>query len=135
MEGFPVSELFRKDTPHSTKLFSAIETVLLQNPSASSTEVVCQALSILTDVNQDFIEQRSPAFFEFLLEKLSVPYPLSGKRCAIFSINHVVTFPFHYKNVVGFLVQLDDIHADVELRYWLKCFYGFRILSVCHYKC
>ncbi|MCB1082078.1 MAG: peptide ABC transporter substrate-binding protein, partial [Chlamydiia bacterium] len=130
MEGFPVSELFRKDTPHSTKLFSAIETILSQNPSASSTEVVCQALSILKDVEQDFIKQRSTAFFEFLLKKLSVPYPLSGKGCAIFSVNHVVTFPFHYKNVVGFLVQLDDIHADVELLIDLLCKHFPKVVPV-----
>ena len=72
------------------------------------------AMKLLSFTNKSFIETRSDELLVWLLEKLSYSQASFKGSCNLYTLRHILKFPFRTKEVLGFFIDVRDFSLDID---------------------
>ncbi len=101
----------------TVEMFQILDQIVSVNPDISFERYLINAMFIVKNTEKTFVKRRGLAFFTWIFEKLSHRsiklYP-HLPSCLVECYQHHVTFPFRSKEVLGFFIEAEKIHVDVE---------------------
>ncbi len=71
-------------------------------------------MKLLSFTNKSFIETRSDELLVWLLEKLSYSQASFKGSCNLYTLRHILRFPFRTKEVLGFFIDIRDSSLDID---------------------
>jgi oligopeptide transport system substrate-binding protein len=118
--------------PQHKKLFTLLEELTQEDSTISYELCLENILFMLNHMDPSFVERRGVEFFKFFLRAWAQSPSFSKHPfgCKITFFNHLITFPFQYKKVVGFFILCHGVQNEAETLMTSVCNHHQNILLV-----